>query len=299
MTRLQSDKLRQSLIDVSNGDVTFEDGRFVPSPGLTEAAARLMERDNGFVVVYGAGALLASRRLDLAEHRDLVYALYEDIFRKAMQHVEFARYNVTKRDFTLAYMDVDGYQNNKNFSHDGKVDGREYSTTKCIHFDTATPFVANVYGPNRNIEGGYPVIADVPAYCRDHGVAPRDMVTNIPANYNVAIREEHYQALLDDYSFCVKVNLDTDMVMVMLSNEVEFGVAHGATDPRRIVPGEASARPIRHYEYQYHAEEHYAEWLDYYGIAQSEIRDHDGTVNLSLDYYKKGNRIHHVIEVGN
>jgi hypothetical protein len=299
MSQLDHEKIRKSLLDVSAGGVTFENGHLIPAPGLTETAAQLMTQENGFVAVYGVRKLLNGLGLDLKESRQMVYGLYEDIFRKAMQNIEFGRYNVTKRDSTLAYMDVDGFKNNKNFSHDNKVESREYSTTKCIHFDTATPFVANIYGPNENISGGYPVIADVPAYCKKNGVQPKDMVTNIPANYNVAIREEHYQELLSEYAFCLKVDLDTDMVMIMLSNEIEFGVAHGATDPRKRVDGQDSARPIRHYEYQYHEEDHYAEWLSYYAIAQSEIRNHDGTVNLALDYYKKGNRINHVIEVGN
>jgi hypothetical protein len=296
---LNDEQIRKSIIDLSGREVTFNDGAFLPSDRLCADLAKLLEHENGYLVVCGARKLLERHGLTLEAGKEAVYALYERLFKTVMSHIDQSKYNVTKRDYTLNYMDVDGYGVNKNFSHDGKVSGREYVTTKCIHFDTATPFVANIYGPNRNIAGGYPVITEVQKYCRNKGVQPKDLVTNIPQNYNIAIKPEHYSELLSDYSFCLKLNFDNDMVMIMLSNEIEFGVAHGATDPSRVDASQISFRPIRHYEYQYHQEEHYAEWLAYYNVAQSVVSDYDGAVPLGLDYYRSGNRISHVVQYDN
>ena len=46
----------------------------------------------------------------------------------------------------------------------------------------------------------------------------------------------------------------------MLLNEIEFGVAHGATDPAKSRSDVPARRPIRHFEYRYADESHYAEW---------------------------------------
>jgi hypothetical protein len=299
MKYLNDEQIRKSIIDLSGREVSCDNGVFRPSDRLCEDLARLVEHENGYLAVCGARKLLERQGLTLEAGKEAVYALYEVLFKKVMSNIDLAKYNITSRDFTLAYMDVDGYSVNKNFSHDGKVAGREYVTTKCIHFDTATPFVANIYGPNRNIAGGYPVIAEVQKYCRNKGVRPKDLVTNIPQNYNIAIKQEYYSELVRDYSFCLKMNLENDMVMIMLSNEIEFGVAHGATDPSRVDANDVSFRPIRHYEYQYLQEEHYAEWLAYYNVAQSVVSDYDGTVPLALDYYRAGDQIAHVVQYDN
>ncbi|NLR75964.1 hypothetical protein [Leeia aquatica] len=298
--KYQNDEhVRKAIVDVSKEDIVLDNGAFYPAEALTQRLAQLVEKGRGFAVVCGARALLERHGMSLEENKGAVFALYETLFRKAMSCIDLDRYNITHRPIDLNYMDVDGYGVNKQFSHDGKVAGREYVTTKCIHFDTATPFVANVYGPNRNIAGGYPVVTEIQQYCADKGIPAREIVTNIPQNYNMAIKPEHYAELLNDYSFCLKMDFERDMVMVMLSNEIEFGVAHGATDPMPKVPGVESYRPIRHYEYQYSEESHYDEWLAYYSLPLSNVTDYDGSVPLGIDYYKTGGQVRHVVEYTN
>lgn len=300
MKNLDSKQIQQSLINVNRAGAVFKEGRFMPSDSFCQEMARLLEQESGYVVFYGTRELLERYQLDIQKDLNTIYEFYETLFKQIMSHIDMDKYNVINRNFTFAKMDVDGYKVNQNFSFDGKVAGRKFITTKCIHFDTSTPFIANIYGPNKNISGGYPLISDIKKYCQDKKIKPKDIIINIPDNYNIAIKEQYYADILNNYSFCLKMNLDTDVVMVMLSNEVEFGVAHGATDPTRTVADQESLRPIRHFEYQYEKEEHYAEWLEYYNVAASVGRDYDGKINLSLNYYNAGIDLSdNIIEVRN
>jgi hypothetical protein len=129
------------------------------------------------------------------------------------------------------------------------------------------------------------VICDVKRFCRERGVPARDLVEPIPNNYNVAIRQEHYEDLKDNYSFGLDINLDGDIVIVMLLNEIDFGVAHGATSPWKAVDELPARRPIRHFEYQYAEEEHYAEWYGHYALEMLPATDYAGE-NLSLEYHE-------------
>ncbi len=288
MNKLDLNQIKKSLIDISKYDVEFMDGNFSPSENLFKEAAKLLDEENGYLVFYGINKLVKKFQLNLKADLSKIYDFYETLFNKVMSHINMDSYTVIDRASRFAKMDVDGFNVNQNFSHDGKISGRAFITSKCIHFDTATPFIANIYGPNTNISDGYPIISDTKRYCADKNLDPRALVTNIPDNYNIVIKEKYYNELLRDYSFYLKINLDTDVVMIMLSNEVKYGVAHGATNPHKTIDTEPSLRPIRHFEYQYHKEEHYGEWLHYYGIPASEGRDYDGKINLSLDYYEKG-----------
>jgi hypothetical protein len=184
----------------------------------------------------------------------------------------------------LARMDVDGFSLNRNFSHDGQVPSRSFITTKCLHFDAATPFVANIYGPTHNIAEGFPVICDVRAYCRARQIRPHDLIETIPNNYNIAIRSEHYEELLERHTVAYDVDLGSDIVAVMLLNEISFGVAHGATQPIKIRDDVPTRRPIRHIEMQYDEEVYYGEWYEHYGLTSPVATDYAGE-NLSLEYH--------------
>lgn len=162
-------------------------------------------------------------------------------------------------------------------------------TSKCIHFDAATPFVANTYGLNENIEGGYPLLSDVRGYCRDFEVSPSDVVDAIPNNYNVVIREEHYGAIKEGYSAALDIGLDTDMIVIMTLNEIAHGVAHGATTPYKRDATKPARRPLRHFEYQFGDEQDYVDWYGHYRIPMVHANHYAGE-NLSLDYYEPGTR---------
>jgi hypothetical protein len=285
MTRISTDQIKSSLIDLSQYDVRLHRPDPVQGNELPQRVARMLSGEPGWCVVHGTGKVLARHRVDAHAQAEAGYALLESLFKAALAMIDFRQFSVTPRPMTLAKMDVDGYNMNKAFSHDGKVEGREFMTAKCIHFDAATPFVANIYGPTRNIRGGHPLICDVKRYCRDTGRQPGRLVENIPNNYNIVIKRDFYEELRRDYSFALDLDVENDIIMVMLLNEIEFGVAHGATDPFKCIASEPACRPIRHFEYQYAEESHYEEWYRHYGLAMAPAKDYQGE-NLSLDYYQ-------------
>ena len=279
------DDIRSASVDLAAYPVVLDGAEAEQPAELTRRVAELLTEGPGFAIAHNARGALEKHGLRIAESGDVALALLESVFRRAMSHVEFDRYAVVHEPMELAHMDVDGYNLNGDFSHDGKVGSRAFMTSKCIHFDAATPFVANTYGLNENIGGGHPLICDVRSYCRDRGIAPADVVEAIPNNYNVAIREEHYDALLDDYSAALDVDIDDDMIVVMLLNEVEHGVAHGATTPYKRDPDKPARRPLRHFEYQFGDEDHYVAWYGHYDVPMVEAHDYAGE-NLELDYHK-------------
>lgn len=282
MTRTSTDQQQTSLLNVSEFSPALTHAEVVQDGALPERIAEALSA--GYCVLHGANKLLTRHGLDLRADRHVAYDLYESLFRSALAHVDLARYRVTDRPMTIRHMDFDGFNINSGFSHDGNLPQREFMTAKCIHFDCATPFVANIYGPTENIGSGLPLICDVQRYCRDRGVGPASLVEPIPNNYTVNVKREHYDELLRDYSIAYDLDLANDIIVVMILNEIEFGFAHGATDPYRLDPSAPARRPIRHIEQQYLEESHYQEWYAYYELPFTLAKDYGGE-NLSLSYF--------------
>lgn len=282
MNRLDADRIKRSLIDISAYDLAPGGLDAVHRGELPERIARALA--DGYCVCHGTSKVLARHDLDTRADRLRGYELLESLFRSALDSIDLRAYSVTPRPMTLGRMDVDGYNLNQSFSHDGQIASRAFMTAKCIHFDAATPFIANLYGPNKNVRDGLPLICDTRQYCRDRGIAPASLVDNLPNNYNIAVKREFYDDLLYDYSFAYDLDLENDIIAVMLLNEIEHGVAHGAIDPRPRVPGEPVERPIRHIELQYAEEPHYDEWYAHYGLKLTPAVDYAGE-NLSLPYH--------------
>lgn len=282
MKRIDIEQVRRSLIDISPYDVTLGGVETVQHGELPKRIARAIL--GGWCVCHGTNKVMARHGLDLRADRHKGYELLESLFRSALALIDQRPFSVTPQEMTLNRMDVDGFNLNRQFSHDGQIAARAFMTAKCIHFDAATPFIANIYGPNKNVKDGLPLICDVKRYCMDRGVAPSSMVDNLPNNYNIALRPEFYEDLLYDYSFAYDLDLENDIIVVMLLNEIEYGVAHGATDPSQKVPGQPVERPIRHIELQYHEESHYDEWYAHYSLKLTPAKDYAGE-NLSLPYH--------------
>jgi hypothetical protein len=287
MTCIDSEKVRQTFLDLSKFDVALEAPEVSQNDQLPCAIARLLTVGPGYCVCHSTNKVLARHDLDIREHREVAYALLETMFRNAMALIDVSKYCVIPHAMTISKMDVDGFNLNQEFSHDGNVQSRAFMTSKCIHFDAATPFIANIYGLNENIEGGHPLICDIRQFCRDHKTRAQDLVETIPNNYNIVLKENAYEVLKNEYSFGLDVDIDTDIIAVMLLNEIKFGIAHGATEPRKLIPHMPSKRPIRHLEYQYLEEAHYAEWYGFYGLPMLPANDYAGE-NLSLNYYRPG-----------
>jgi len=294
MTRIDSDYVKSALIDISDYDCTLVSRPDEIQRGdLPEKVVHLLTT-KGFCIAYGTNKVLTRHGLDTRADREKGYELLESVFRSALALIDMKPFSVTDRPMHLAKMDVDGFNLNRNFSHDQQIDAREFMTAQCIHFDAATPFVGNIYGPNENIRGGLPLICDVRQYCRDRGVAAGRMVENLQNNYNIAIKKEFYEDLLNDYSFAVDVDLSSDIAIVMFLNEIEFGVAHGATDRGKVDADKPAKRPIRHIEMQYEREEHYGEWYAHYGLPMEKADDYAGE-NLTLHFHEPATRPFDVI----
>jgi hypothetical protein len=285
MSAISAERVSRSLIDIGQYDLDLAGPDVMQSGELPDRIAQTLTAGSGYCVLYGTNKVLARHGLDIRADRVKAYELLESVFKSALARIDMRDFSVTPHAMTFGLMDVDGYNLNQDFSHDGKIASRAFMTSKCLHFDAATPFIGNVYGPNENIAGGYPVICDVKSFCRDRGLQPRQLVENIPNNYNVAIREEFYEDLMQSYSFGLQLDLDNDVIIVILLNEIDFGVAHGATDPSKRDAGRPAKRPIRHFEYQYAEEDHYGEWYGHYGLDMLPASDYQGE-NLSLDYHQ-------------
>lgn len=302
MKNLDPSRIKDSLIDVSTFPTELRDGDFAAtSSALVDAVAEAVEKKNGFAVVYGANRMLAARGLDIRTEAgaEVARRFLEGIFRTAAARFDLSRHSPVEVAYDrIAKMDVDGYNKNKSFTpNSDHTESREFVTTKCIHFDAATPFIANLYGPNQNIGGGMPMICDTRKFCQDKGLDPKSLVENIPNNYNVAVKQEFYEELLGGYSFALKLDLENDVVMIVLHNEVVGGLAHAATQPLPADAGRGSRRPIRHIEYQVAGADDLKRWYDYYGLTLSKADDHKGEVNAT--HYHRGelNPFPHVIEV--
>ncbi|MGZ5970064.1 MAG: hypothetical protein ACXWP4_20470, partial [Polyangiales bacterium] len=284
MKKFDPSRIKDSLIDVSTFPTELREGDFAaPSSALVDAVMEAVEKKNGFAVVYGANKVLAAHGLDIRTDAgaDMARRFLEETFRAAAPRFDLSRYSPAQVAYDrVAKMDVDGYNKNKHFTpNSDHTESREFVTTKCIHFDAATPFIANLYGPNQNISGGLPMICDTRKFCQDKGIDPKSLIENIPNNYNVAVKQEFYEELLTGYSFALKLDLENDVVMIVLHNEVIGGLAHAATQPLATDAGRGSRRPIRHVEYQVASADELKRWYDYYGLSLSKATDHQGHVD--------------------
>jgi hypothetical protein len=279
MKRLDIGSTKESLVDVSAHLAHVVDGKLVPADGsLAARIAKLVTGRHGFAVCHGVSKVLASNGLDVAAAGGATAArdYLEDVFRSAAGLIDVAKFSPVDRPYDhIAKMDVDGYNKNTSFTpNSDHTASREFVTTKCVHFDAATPFIANIYGPTENIAGGLPMICDTRRFCADHGVDPRGLVENIPNNYNVAVKSEYTQAILEDYSVALELDLQHDLVMIVLFNEVVGGVAHASTQPVASDPAKPSRRPIRHIEYQFGSADDLGAWYDYYDLTLTKATDH-------------------------
>lgn len=260
-----------AIIDVSAHPTELVDGRLrAVGDELVTELVRLVTEADGVAVCHGVARTLASHGLDVHQEQDAAVGrdYLESLFRAFGARVDVAAFSPVVMDYDrIAGMDVDGYNKNKHFTPNGDhTTEREFLTTKCVHFDAATPFVGNIYGPNTNIQGGTPVVCDTRAYCADSGVAPADLIELMPHSFNVAVREEHAERILAGYAGAVDVDLAADLVLVVLLNEVAGGLAHAGSEPRAVDPGKPARRPIRHLEYQFAEGVELAKWYRHYNL---------------------------------
>jgi hypothetical protein len=263
--------VERAMVDVSAFDSELVEGELRPvGEALTDHLVGLVVTGDGVAVCHGAAAVAKRHGVDIHTEDGAAVArdFMERVFRAFTVKVDVAKHTPLTMGYDrIAAMDVDGYNKNTSFTpNSDHTETREFLTTKCVHFDAATPFIGNVYGPNINIKGGRPIVCNTRDYCKDHEVAPGDLIEVMPHSYNVAVREEHSDAILAEYSGAVDVDLTEDLVMVVLNNEVTGGIAHAGSIPQLADPAKDGRRPIRHMEYQFADGQDLERWYVHYGL---------------------------------
>lgn len=265
------DVVKQALVDVSEYEAELVDGHFASvGSDLTARLINLVADGAGLAVCYGTGALLARHGMDIHRESDAASGrdYLESVFRAFAAHVDVAKHSPVVMGYDrVASMDVDGYNKNTHFTPNADhTEAREFLTTKCVHFDAATTFIGNIYGPYDNITGGLPVVCDTREFCASNGIDPADLLELMPHSYNVAVKEEYADRILTGYSAAVDIDLLGDMILVVLNNEVADGLAHAGSAPELADPAKPGKRPLRHLEFQFPASEFLSTWYRHYRL---------------------------------
>ncbi|MFG1914979.1 hypothetical protein [Micromonospora sp. NPDC048898] len=270
------DIVKQAMVDISDYEVGLSGERFGSVPAeLTARLDELVADGAGLAVCHGLSSLLARHGKDIHDEKDAAAArdYLEAIFRAFTARTDLERHTPVVMEYDkVASMDVDGFNKNTSFTpNSDHTESREFLTTKCVHFDAATTFIGNVYGPNTNIDGGLPIVCDTRAYCRATGVEPADLIELMPHSYNVAVRPAHAEAILAEYAVAVDVDLRHDMVMVVLNNEVDGGLAHAGSTPVLADPAKPGKRPLRHMELQFADGQNLNNWYRHYRLDMPKV----------------------------
>lgn len=270
------DVAQQAMVDISDYEVELSNGRFGPVPAdLMARLEELVADGAGLAVCHGLNSLLAKHGKDI--HEDDAAAAARDyleaIFRGFTAKTDLTKHTPVVMGYDqVVRWDVDGFNKNTSFSpNSDHTESREFLTTKCVHFDAATTFVANVYGPNSNVDGGLPIVCNTSEYCRTTGVEPADLVELMSHSYNVAVRPEHAEAILTGHSVAVDIDLLHDMVMIVLKNEVDGGLAHAGSTSALVDPAKPGKRPLCHMELQFADGQNLKNWYNHYRLDVPEV----------------------------
>lgn len=271
------DLVAQAAVDISGYPVELDGGRFTAVGGdLTARLISLVADGAGLAVCHGTGTLLARHGMDIGREPDAAAGrdYLESVFRAFAGAVDVAKHSPVVMGYDrVASMDVDGYNKNTHFTPNADhTQSREFLTTKCVHFDAATTFIGNIYGPYTNITGGLPIVCDTREFCASTGVDPADLLELMPHSYNVAVKEEYADRILKDHAVAVDASLLDDMVLVVLNNEVAGGLAHAGSAPGLADPGKPGKRPLRHMEFQFPDGEFLNSWYRHYRLGIPEVR---------------------------
>lgn len=259
------DLVTQAAVDVA----AYPGGPAEPvSEDLTARLISLVADGAGLAVCHGTGALLGRHGVDIGTGAAAGRDYLEAVFRAFAAAVDVARHSPVVMGYDrVATMDVDGYNKNTHFTPNaGHTQSREFLTTKCVHFDAATPFIANIYGPYTNITGGLPVVCDTREFCAVNDIDPADLLELMPHSYNVAVKEHYADRILAGHAAAVDAGLSQDMVMVVLRNEVAGGLAHAGSAPGLADPARPGTRPLRHLEFQFPDGESLNAWYRHYRL---------------------------------
>ena len=288
------DIVARAMVDVSGYDAELVDGQLrMAGDALIDRLLELVADGEGLAVCHGAGRLLAKHGLDVHREEDAALArdYLEQVFRAFAAKVDVATHSPVPMGYDqVASMDVDGFNKNTSFTPNSEhTASREFLTTKCVHFDAATTFIGNIYGPNTNIAGGMPIICNTREFCESTGVDPADLLELMPHSYNVAVKEKFAGDILASYSVVLDVDLLNDLVLVVLNNEVAGGLAHAGSMPQLADPQLPGKRPIRHVELQFADGSNLERWYTHYRLDMPEVRSTVPDVHTPAhDRYHRG-----------
>ena len=178
----------------------------------------------------------------LSHAAQLRRAVCLDVFRFALAMLE-SELNPHCFRLVPSEFEVEGYGVNKEFMGFPE----DFYTTKRLHFDIVEPLSSNLYGPNFNISGGFPVFADVGRYCRESHIEPNSILEKIPGTRLLTISTSHYSRILRSYTTAYRLNMETDTPFTLYVNSIAYaGIMHGATDPTSIDSNLEARRPLSH-----------------------------------------------------
>lgn len=277
MTLTPTELVANAMVDVSQFETELRDGRLVAvGTALRQRVAELVAEGDGLALCTGVAGLLASHGLDISVEADAAIGrdYLESVFRDFAASADVASHTPVVMGYDqVAAMDVDGFNKNTSFTpNSDHTESREFLTTKCVHFDAATTFIGNVYGPNTNINGGQPIVCNTRDFLAQSGIAPGELIELMPHSYNVAVKEEYAQAILTDHAASVDIDLSKDMVMVVLNNEVDGGLAHAGSAPSLADPAKPGKRPLRHIELQFEDGSNLGTWYEHYGLDMPQVK---------------------------
>lgn len=271
------DVVKHAMVDISAYPAELVDGQFKAVSGdLTARLIDLVANGAGLAVCHGTATLLAKHGMDIHRESDAAAGrdYLESIFRAFAAEVDVAKHSPVAMGYDrVASMDVDGFNKNTSFTPNAEhTESREFLTTKCVHFDAATPFIGNTYGPYTNITGGLPIVCDTREFCARTGIDPAGLLELMPHSYNVAVKEEYAGQILAEYSVAIDVDLRNDMIMVVLNNEVAGGLAHAGSMPQLADPAKPGKRPLRHIEFQFADGADLNKWYRHYRLDIPEVK---------------------------
>lgn len=238
-------RIAPAMVTAPTGEPTWH-----PPADLVQAVAERLNPATaapGLALIHGAVPAFRAAGLSWTTAvewtRRLRRELCEQVFELLCEHHP-GQLNPLKLDLSPIEFLLDGYGVNVNFMGYGL----DFRANQQAHFDIVEPLGSNLYGPNVNVRGGWPVFCDGRAYCRDHGLDIRDILDKVPASRNLTFQLPHYRTLMEDYAVAYQLDMAEDTPFTVFVNRVEeVGLLHGATEVEPIDADADVERPIWHY----------------------------------------------------
>ena len=271
MNKILEESIKHAVVKIEREDLLYDPHLILdqPSLNLIHKVKNLIwsqAQAPRFVFLYGYVSLYRELASNLEnKYIQGTHRFFKNLFIAVAQSIEKEfpeMLNPFRAQLGFHEYDLEGYGVNENFKPYSFLEPREsFHTIKCLHFDSAEAVVANIYGPNKNIKGGFPVLADVKAYCHDNGLKISEILERMEGDEPLTIKSDHYKKVLSDYSFCFNFDMTNDMPCVIAFNEVMTGgIAHAATKVEKVDSDKNASRPLRHMTYTYLKKEEITHW---------------------------------------